>query len=267
MEANRRNAQRSTGPRTREGKAKASKNATKHGVFVATVEPITFGPFAEDRDEFITKLDALIESLAPRDAFEYATATRLGMLMISFDRLERWSVARIVGASRMSQFDYEEGVGSEHLREAQAESAWQLHEYLRGEVSDEEADFPMFATLLRFYGPDPRVVIEGLWDDTNEPGSDAEWMKAFESLLAHHWPNGMRALVWVHRLSTRFDRELEEVLGLEEERAASRIMGDPMDLQFKYFARIRKELTEMRKEYAELQKRELPALKEANPTD
>ncbi|MEX2250608.1 MAG: hypothetical protein WD895_00885 [Acidimicrobiia bacterium] len=231
------------------------------------MEPITFGPFAEDREEFVAKLDDLIESLAPRDAFEYATATRLAMLMISFDRLERWSVARIVGASRMANLDYEAGVGSEPLREAQTQSAWLLHDYLKGEVSDEEADFPTFATLVRFYGPNPRVVIEGLWDDTKEPESDADWMKAFESLLAHHWPDETRALVWAHRLATRFERELEEVLGLEEERAASRIMSEPMDLQFKYFARIRKELTEMTKEYTELQKRQLPALREPNPAD
>jgi hypothetical protein len=31
--ANRRNAQRSTGPKTAEGKATAAKNATKHGLF------------------------------------------------------------------------------------------------------------------------------------------------------------------------------------------------------------------------------------------
>ena len=34
IEANRRNAQRSTGPKTTEGKAKSSRNATTHGIFV-----------------------------------------------------------------------------------------------------------------------------------------------------------------------------------------------------------------------------------------
>ncbi|HKI99698.1 MAG TPA: hypothetical protein VKB51_14585, partial [bacterium] len=32
IEANRRNAKKSTGPRTEEGKAKAARNATKHGL-------------------------------------------------------------------------------------------------------------------------------------------------------------------------------------------------------------------------------------------
>ena len=37
LRANRRNAEKSTGPRTPEGKARASRNATTHGVFCRDV--------------------------------------------------------------------------------------------------------------------------------------------------------------------------------------------------------------------------------------
>jgi hypothetical protein len=37
IEANRRNAQQSTGPKTAEGKANSAKNAVKHGIFVKQI--------------------------------------------------------------------------------------------------------------------------------------------------------------------------------------------------------------------------------------
>jgi len=45
INANRQNAQQSTGPRTDEGKAKVAQNATKHGLFSqkTVVIPILFG--------------------------------------------------------------------------------------------------------------------------------------------------------------------------------------------------------------------------------
>ena len=43
LDANRRNAQKSTGPRTPEGKAKASANAATHGLSSAHMNPNTRG--------------------------------------------------------------------------------------------------------------------------------------------------------------------------------------------------------------------------------
>ncbi len=51
MEANRRNAISSTGPRTVEGKARSSRNALKHGIFAQEVV-IRDGDGAEDPAEF-----------------------------------------------------------------------------------------------------------------------------------------------------------------------------------------------------------------------
>ena len=50
VKANRLNAQKSTGPRTAEGKTIVSKNALKHGLFVA--ENVIFGEKQADFDHF-----------------------------------------------------------------------------------------------------------------------------------------------------------------------------------------------------------------------
>ncbi|MFN7924984.1 MAG: hypothetical protein U0Q16_33105 [Bryobacteraceae bacterium] len=60
-EANRANAQKSTGPRTPEGKATSSRNAITHGLFTAT-----FAVAPEDRDEFDIFLDLQRDELRPQ---------------------------------------------------------------------------------------------------------------------------------------------------------------------------------------------------------
>ncbi|MFN7922018.1 MAG: hypothetical protein U0Q16_18085 [Bryobacteraceae bacterium] len=61
LEANRSNAQHSTGPRTPEGKAVSSQNATTHGLFSAT-----FAVSPQDRDEFDIFLELQREELRPQ---------------------------------------------------------------------------------------------------------------------------------------------------------------------------------------------------------
>ncbi|MFN7921655.1 MAG: hypothetical protein U0Q16_16260 [Bryobacteraceae bacterium] len=61
LEANRANAQHSTGPRTSEGKAISSQNATTHGLFSAT-----FVVTPQDRDEFDIFLELQREELRPQ---------------------------------------------------------------------------------------------------------------------------------------------------------------------------------------------------------
>ncbi|MFN7923590.1 MAG: hypothetical protein U0Q16_26045 [Bryobacteraceae bacterium] len=61
LEANRTNAQHSTGPRTAEGKAVSSQNATTHGLFSAT-----FAVAPQDREEFDIFLQLQREELRPQ---------------------------------------------------------------------------------------------------------------------------------------------------------------------------------------------------------
>jgi hypothetical protein len=72
IEANRANAQRSTGPRTEAGKTSASRNATKFGLFSRHL--LLPG---EDEEEFIAFRDGLIARLAPADALERMFVERI----------------------------------------------------------------------------------------------------------------------------------------------------------------------------------------------
>ena len=69
LEANRRNAQLSTGPRTEQGKSRSRRNAIKHGILSSALL-ISKGEGAEDPAEFDELLGALSRDLAPVGALE-----------------------------------------------------------------------------------------------------------------------------------------------------------------------------------------------------
>jgi len=84
--ANRRNAQKSTGPRTAEGKARASMNSLKHGIYSrADVIP------GEDPADKQALFDAFCDSCHPRDAVELALVRQMAdseWRMLRFSRGE-----------------------------------------------------------------------------------------------------------------------------------------------------------------------------------
>ncbi|MBN1506249.1 MAG: hypothetical protein JW955_05360, partial [Sedimentisphaerales bacterium] len=82
--ANRINAQKSTGPRTAEGKAIVAQNAIKHGLLSrrAVIKD-------EDPAEFEGYRAAMIESLRPRDAAEESVVQRIVNLSWRLKRAER----------------------------------------------------------------------------------------------------------------------------------------------------------------------------------
>ena len=87
LRANRRNAQRSTGPRTEEGKAASARNATTHGAFCADL--LLPG---EDPEELLALKRGIDAALSPRDAIERELADRIAAA--------QWRLRRLRGAER-----------------------------------------------------------------------------------------------------------------------------------------------------------------------
>jgi hypothetical protein len=83
IKANRKNAQKSTGPKTVEGKAAVSKNAIKHGLFTDSV--VT----GETEAEYAAFQSELLAELAPRGVVEILLAERVVSLWWRLRRAER----------------------------------------------------------------------------------------------------------------------------------------------------------------------------------
>lgn len=93
IEANQRNGQLSTGPRTAEGKATVARNATKHGIFSAV--PVIPG---EDPQVWETHRAGVVESLAPVGLLEVNLAERAALLLWRLQRLARYEAETVAAA-------------------------------------------------------------------------------------------------------------------------------------------------------------------------
>jgi hypothetical protein len=82
--ANRSNAQKSTGPGTPEGKAAASKNSIKHGLF-AHQTVIS----SENQADFCKERDRILTELAPESPMESMLADRIVVLSWRLKRVDR----------------------------------------------------------------------------------------------------------------------------------------------------------------------------------
>ena len=95
LAANRRNALKSTGPRTPQGKAVSRWNALKHGVLAKAIIP---GPLEdyESRAEFDALLAALVDDLVPASPLEEMLVERIATCYWRLGRILRAEGAAIV---------------------------------------------------------------------------------------------------------------------------------------------------------------------------
>ena len=99
IEANRRNAQRSTGPKTDEGKAHVRRNAFKHGMTARTIMPVL--P-QEDPKDLEDRTQQAITAMKPRNPLELDLVRRAVRLSGEIDRAERVGTAHLAHRVRMA---------------------------------------------------------------------------------------------------------------------------------------------------------------------
>jgi hypothetical protein len=153
---NRRNARKSTGPRTAAGKDRSRFNALKHGMTAKT--PVLPG---EDAEALQRRRDAWTADLAPGNAVERYLVDRAVQASWQLDRADRADVARLTA---LIQSD------TDHQALHQAEDAEALGRRLfwdrRGPIAL-YPHFPISAELST--GHQPRVSFSGLADDPDGP--------------------------------------------------------------------------------------------------
>jgi hypothetical protein len=90
-EANQRNAQSSTGPKSQEGKDKVRLNPIKHGLRTEVVNVLP----SEDPTEFVRRHESLSNDYAPRTEIEIHLVHQLALLTWKIERADRYEIARL----------------------------------------------------------------------------------------------------------------------------------------------------------------------------
>ena len=84
IDANRRNAQKSTGPKTDKGKVRARRNAVKHGLAAFTIMPTL--P-QEDPKRVDDRIQEWIDDVKPQNAIERDLTAQAARLMLDIERI------------------------------------------------------------------------------------------------------------------------------------------------------------------------------------
>ena len=101
IDANRRNAAKSTGPKTEKGKAKARLNALKHGRRAKTTDVMPVLPH-EDPRQLEERIQVWIDDWQPRNALESELVRRGARLSWMLERGERFEAAHLAHRVRLA---------------------------------------------------------------------------------------------------------------------------------------------------------------------
>lgn len=134
-QANRRNARKSTGPRTPEGKARSAQNARKHGLLQCTFSELA-GHDAQTWKEFQALCLELEAQFQPCDTIEHALVERVAACF--------WRIRR---ARRFEMGAVEEARDEFRRRESNADLRL---ENFRRSLADARADLQLFEQDLSF---------------------------------------------------------------------------------------------------------------------
>lgn len=240
--ANRRNAARSTGPRTQEGKAKSSRNSTRHGVYASELYPIRSGPLAENQQAFHERAELLIGGFDPQDALEAELAKRGVKALMAMARLDRFE-AILVTREGVPDAMTETLLGSLWDAESDIFAATQLVAMVEldaqhklpvdaglqvGDFEYSPTDWALIAPLVRTTCSDLLINVPDLWDDDHTPETPEAWAEAVRSIWRHFWPDQDDRLAWARGVLLAVTTVSERTRQKTEALLASRIINVAM---------------------------------------
>src|SRR5271165_5688997 len=150
IEANLRNATRSTGPKTATGKSRARGNALKHGLRAVTLMP---GLTHEDPDQLREKSLRLINDLQPSNEAELDQVCQAARLTLAIERADRFEMAHMNQRIREAARERVQEVNPRLLEEIQ-----ELGRRLLYIAAAEEVKFPRQPP----WSDDPRLLVAKL---------------------------------------------------------------------------------------------------------
>ena len=175
IEANRRNAQRSTGPKTPEGKAAVSRNAQKHGL----ASRLAVLP-KENRTDFLELLAGFRSELRPATAFEEVLVFHLAAADWRLRRIVRFETGLLTDRLHALREDFEIDPPAPRADESDADRQYHQDTRLLAQAFCGDAGADTFLKLLRYENSARRAFCMALRELTlvqshraRTPGADS----------------------------------------------------------------------------------------------
>jgi hypothetical protein len=258
-EANRRNAAKSTGPRTDAGKDASSGNATRHGAYATRIQPISRGPFAEDADELSIFVDAYVAARRPRDDLERICAVTMANLEWRSRRVDRLETEEFHRVSRRTVFGGGVFVDELELAVDAVELAEAFYDFVIGGWADPvDADPEELVDWLgRMLHPMDEEYEEGRWECETPPDSTEDWWAFLGEIVGSEFRAPLFAEAWAEQQLAQAQRELQrhqEVAAEHATRGLLETLPRVVGLQ----SRLQRDLERQEGRYRQLQARDLP---------
>ncbi len=204
--ANKRNAQKSTGPKTEAGKARSSRNAELHGAYAEQLQPFGSGPYFEVPSEFYERASKLIGGFEPEDELIAELAKRAVDALMKMARLDAFE-ADMTMVTGIPDADVKRFCGDLQAAESIESDMESLKQIAMADMPGmepdavflEEMDWELIAKLVRRLLT-TKCAIPGLWDDDHEPATDDEWERAARKILDATLPDPQHRWVWANGL-------------------------------------------------------------------
>lgn len=262
LAANRANAQRSTGPRTADGKARSSRNATRHGIYARRELAIENGPFEEDPDEVAEFLRESVEALAPRDVLETARANRIALLQLQERRLDAWEVGVLNANEAAEAFTDADSQFAFRIHVLECISVWNQRRRVDAQGADSDGEsvidigqppWKSMAYLVKG-ATDEDVAVADLWEDERTPQDANEWKTAFEAIARYVFPTWEDLAEWWVAVYTSLEGRASDT----RRRAAGQVSQQSLQVLDRWNvvrSRITSELAKQMALYSKLQRR------------
>jgi hypothetical protein len=249
---NRRNAQKSTGPRTEEGKKKVARNSTRHGVYAQSAIPIGHGHFVEDAGEIQAYVDSLTDSLGPRDRLEQELARQIGLQVLRLRRLERLEVASMQNDSAVDERVFTDLPDREYAESVAAAAAKVLRDYIFRVHSPTPEEFDVLIEL---------VLVEKGWNSRVSEEfrrlQEKDPKAALESLLKVDYPTPFDQRRFAQKLLESLAEAAMQSRADREDEAGARTLTTSFDKSSQLVTRLSRELERLLQTYDRLQRRVL----------
>jgi hypothetical protein len=261
VEANRRNAKKSTGPRSAEGKRRSAMNALTHGAY-GRAQAIPRGLLCESEFEVKEYVDAIVDALAPRDAIELVIARRIATADLRLARLERYEGVAMAKVGRLrpdlgEALPYEVEMALSYSSAARRASQFLRHQ---DEVSVDLETWRTIANVVwdMHDTPEKERLVPDIPDDHED--AVAVWAQfVVNDLINPIWHAVAPACAALDAQADMWAGFFVEYDGKAEERAVSNALakGGPIDSASVLRARVQREGYRDRATYAELHERVL----------